>query len=112
MRTAILALTVLLAVAGCAAPGQPFQKRDAGLADDGYSDVKLDAAHYSVSYSHRDAARAGSYLELRAAQIAQGAGFRWFAFDSRGDTVLSRTEYDLKFKDVRIHSRGGQSTNP
>lgn len=91
---AVLALSL---VAGCAAPPpQPFQAMAAtnGLAY-GYQQTKLDAIHYSVTYSADHQQTAQNYLELRAAQIARDAGFSWFVFQSRSMNVKRAVQSDL-----------------
>jgi hypothetical protein len=96
-----ISVGICLAVAGCGnTEGLPFQQRGAGLAAYGYSEVKRDALHYSVSYSDNNAKSAENFLELRAAQIAQAAGYRYFTFDNRGSNVVRRTESDINYNDV------------
>src|SRR5438874_13828002 len=96
-----VAVVVLLLAAACAPDAVPFQQRAEGAAAYGYSDAKLDATHYSVAYSDSNAKSADAFMELRAAQIAQGAGFRYFAFDKRGTALLRHTVSDLSSDAVR-----------
>ena len=104
-----------LALAGCAASGDlPFQPRaGTSLMGYGYSEVTVDASHYSVSYSDNDAQSAGRNLEKRAAQLAQGAGFQYFQIDKRDNTVVQKKTTDLDFSDVnqRGPNRSAQSTS-
>ena len=112
-RTRITAAALMgLALAGCTTPpvppSPPFQPRASGdAAAYGYSDARLDPAHYSVAYADTTARTADSFLELRAAQIAQGAGMHYFAFDKRGNTALRRTENSMEMPDDRLNRRGG-----
>lgn len=111
-------LTVLggaVAVMGCMSAALPFQPRSGSdVASYGYSDTKLDATHYAVAYTDKNAERADAFLELRAAQIAQLAGFRYFAFDKRDHAVVVRTVSDLSMDDVRQHGHdtSGRPFNP
>jgi hypothetical protein len=102
-RAAALAFALLLA--GCAAPGPPtpFQKRSEAIKAYGYSEVKLDSTHYAVSYSDNNEKSADGFLELRAAQLAQGAGFHYFIFDQRNNVVVREIDNDLNFDDVVQH---------
>ena len=110
IRTA--ALLLLLAVCACA-PTLPFQQGSGQATSYGYSDTRLDATHYSVAYADNNAVSANAFLELRAAQIAKGAGFSYFAFDKRGDAVLRQTENDLSSDGrVRAHDATGRPFNP
>jgi hypothetical protein len=106
------ALGLAALLAGCAAPApQPFQPRGNTLVGYGYSEVKTDPLHYSVSYSDSNPKTAQSNLELRAAQLAQGAGFHYFAFDGRDSTVIKDFENDLNYDKVPQHNTAG-SGNP
>jgi len=100
----IAALGFAFVAAGCAAPSQPFQPRGNTLTGYGYSEVKTDPMHYSVSYSDTDPQTAQNRLELRAAQLAQGAGFHYFAFDGRDSTVVKHVESDLNYDMVPQHN--------
>lgn len=107
--------TIILAVMGCTPAALPFQPRSGNdVASYGYSDRKLDATHYAVAYTDKNADSAGAFLELRAAQIAQSAGFRYFAFDKRDHAIVVRTVSDLSMDDVRQHGHdaNGRPFNP
>jgi hypothetical protein len=108
-------LAIVLSVLGCAPAALPFQPRSGkDVASYGYSDAKLDATHYTVAYADKNAASAGAFLELRAAQIAQLEGFRYFAFDKRDHAVVVRTVSDLSMDNVRQHAHdtSGRPFNP
>jgi hypothetical protein len=108
-------LGVVLAVMGCTPTALPFQARNSkDVASYGYSDAKLDATHYTVAYTDKNAESAGAFLELRAAQIAQLEGFRYFAFDRREHAIVVRTVSDLSMDDVRLHGHdaNGRPFNP
>ena len=107
------ALGLAFVVAGCSTPPpEPFQPRGATLAGYGYSEVKVDASHYSVSYSHNTAQGAAKFLELRAAQLAQGAGFHYFEVDNRGSDVLHHNVSEIDYTDVRMHGTNGTGGFP
>src|SRR5262249_48136993 len=56
---------------------------------------------------------AATFLELRAAQIAQAGGFHYFAFDNRGVKTMQRTQSNIEIQDQRLHhSSSGVSGNP
>ena len=107
------ALMLALVVAACA-PALPFQQGSGEGASYGYSDTRLDATHYSVAYADTNAASANQFLELRAAQIAKGAGYSYFAFDKRGDTVLRKTSATLDRDNTVLHAHDntGRPFNP
>jgi hypothetical protein len=108
-------LGTIVVVTGCTPATLPFQPRSGSdVASYGYSDTKLDATHYAIAYADKNAERAGAFLELRAAQIAQFAGFRYFAFEKRDHTVVVRTVSDLSMDDVRQHAHdaSGRPFNP
>lgn len=109
------ALAAVILVMGCAPAALPFQPRGGNdVASYGYSDAKLDATHYMIAYTDKNADSAGAFLELRAAQIAQSAGFRYFAFDKRDHAIVVRTVSDLSMDDVRQHGHdtSGRPFNP
>ena len=102
-----------LALAGCSAAAPlPFQARpDAAMPANmlayGYADARVDARHYAVIYTDRDKERAQNYLTLRAAQIAQAAGYSYFAFDKQGTDAVRKTEiqFDQDMITKPQHSR-------
>ena len=113
--TRLTVLGIVVSAMGCTPAALPFQPRSGNdVASYGYSDVRLDATHYAVAYTDKNAASAGAFLELRAAQIAQLAGFHYFAFDKRDNTVVVRTLSDLSMDDVRQHGHdaSGRPFNP
>src|SRR6516164_8054653 len=55
-------LGVVLAVMGCTPTALPFQARNSkDVASYGYSDAKLDATHYTVAYTDKNAESAGAF---------------------------------------------------
>jgi len=92
-RAAAILITALLA--GCAAEVPPYQARAAGTLSYGYADSKIDASHYAVLYTDSDAQRAENNMKLRAAQLAQAAGYSYFAFDTKG--VATQRQTDTQF---------------
>ena len=79
---------LLLAATAIAASAIPYQPRPKGTIETGYTDVRKDAAHYTIVYSAADEAQARKYLELRAAQLAQAGGYPYFRIDSSGTRTL------------------------
>ena len=88
---------LLVLLAGCAGGGTPYQAQGSDTLSPGYTDQKIDASHYAVIYTDYDKDRAQDYLHYRAAQVAQTAGFAYFAFDTEGVAVRRKTEthFDL-----------------
>jgi hypothetical protein len=95
----------------CTAEVLPYQQRGPTAQSFGYSDGKMDALHYYVFYSDTNPDRAEKFMMLRAAQIAQGAGFAYYAFEKRGANSLKYTENDLEPKQFTGAARSGRSSN-
>jgi hypothetical protein len=95
---------VLLAAlaAGCAPATLPYQPMaSVTKLSYGYKDTKHDAQHYFVVYSDNREASAQNFLEVRAAEIAKGAGFAYFAFDDRDTNVVAVSETDINQDEPR-----------
>ncbi len=88
-------LAALLAGTATAATVK-YQQRPQGAIATGYVDVKKDPSHYVVVYSAADEAQAKKYLELRAAQIGQSAGFSHFVIGNSGTRTLRVTEREFE----------------
>jgi hypothetical protein len=104
-RTGVALLAGLLAACS---PPPPFQPQVPGTLSYGYGEAKLDALHYSVLYTDSTAQRAETNLKLRAAQLAQAAGYAYFVFDTKG--VASQRKTDTEFTrdpTSNINRRGG-----
>src|SRR5579864_9346287 len=98
MRGALAAASFLslFALAGCEHPA-PF----APLAghSTGYTDERLGANRWRVTFignAVTNRRTVEDYLLLRAAQVTQQSGYRWFVFDSR-DTQ-AHTAYHTEFE--------------
>jgi hypothetical protein len=91
----VILLVALLA--SCAAEAPPYRAQTPGAVNYGYADAKIDALHYSVLYTDSNEARAQNNLKLRAAQIAQAAGFSYFVLDVKGVARVRQTDtqFDL-----------------
>jgi hypothetical protein len=113
-----LAGAVLIAgfLAGCAAEVLPFQPRTADTTGYGYVDSKIDASHYGVLYTDNNAQRAQDNMKLRAAQLAQAAGYAYFVFDAQGTGAQRQTETQFNLNQLsdanrRSSDRGAGNLN-
>jgi hypothetical protein len=86
----------------------PYEARPSTNLSYGYTDKRLDAMHYAVAYTDNREDEAQSFLELRAAEIAQKVGFPYFVFDTRGSTTLEQTNTDIAQNSL---SRGSFTKN-
>jgi hypothetical protein len=85
---ALLALAVL---AGCASPA-PYAPRAPGQAT-GYTDQELTPTRYRVTFTGNSSTSremVENYLLLRAAEVTQAAGYRFFMFDTRDTKAMTR----------------------
>lgn len=94
-------------LAGCAAEAPPYQARAAGGLGYGYADSKIDASHYAVLYTDSNADRAENNMKLRAAQVAQAAGFAYFAFDAKGTAAQRQTDTNFNLNQLSDANRKG-----
>jgi hypothetical protein len=94
-------------LAACSAVAPPFQPQVAGTLSYGYADAKIDASHYSVLYNDTTAKGAEDMLRLRAAQLAQAAGYAWFAFDAKA--IASERKTDTEFSRSPMSNVNGRS---
>lgn len=99
-------------LAGCAGGVATYQPRPAGVLGIGYTDSRIDASHYAVIYTDTDKDRAQNYLPLRAAQVAQTAGFAWFAFDTQGVAIQRKTETQFDLNQLSAPGKGTSSAVP
>lgn len=104
-----LAGAILIAglLAGCAADVPPYQPRAAGGLGYGYVDSKIDATHYGVLYTDSNAERAENNMKLRAAQVAQAAGYAYFVFDAKGAGAQRQTETQFNLDQLSNANRSG-----
>src|ERR1043165_1984252 len=86
---ALLAMLVVGGAMAAASEAVPFQPRPKGAVATGYVDVKKDPSHYIVVYSAADEAQAKKFMQLRAAQIGQAAGFSHFVVEDGGTRTLT-----------------------
>ena len=110
---AILTASLL---AGCATPTPPYQARAAGTLSYGYADAKIDASHYSVLYTDSNAQRAEDNMKVRAAQVAQAAGFSYFVFETKGVAAQRLTDSQFNLDQLsnanrRASDRGASQLN-
>lgn len=96
-RGTLLAATLfaLSTLAACETPA-PYAPRQGNST--GYSDERLAANRWRVTFSGNAVTKretVENYLLLRAAQVTQQSGFRWFVFDTR-DTQ-AHTAYHTEF---------------
>jgi hypothetical protein len=97
-----LGIVLLAAAAGCAPESLPYQPMaSVTKLSYGYKDTKHDAQHYFVVYSDNRETSAQNFLEVRAAEIAKGAGFPYFAFDDRDTSVVAVSETDIRQDEPR-----------
>lgn len=88
--------------AGCAPETLPYQPMaSVTKLSYGYKDTKHDTQHYFVVYSDNREASAQNFLEVRAAEIAKGEGFPYFAFDDRDTNMVAVSENDINQDEPR-----------
>jgi hypothetical protein len=91
--SAVAALGGALAACETATPYQPLAPGNAEAG--GYSDVRLDATHWRVSFRGNDLTSRETverYLLYRAADLTVNQGFDWFVTDDK-QTDTKRTAY-------------------
>ena len=114
---AVLAAALAAAsLAGCAGAPPPYQARSEGGLGYGYADSKIDASHYAVLYTDSNPQRAEENMKLRAAQVAQAAGFSYFAIDVKGAGAQRQTETQFNLNQLsdanrKASDRGAGSLN-
>jgi hypothetical protein len=107
------ALLLAAALAGCAASGaaaykaKPAENVAANTPAFGYYDVKVDASHYSITYTANNPNQAQAYMRLRAAQVAQAAGFSYFTNEKQASAAQKVT--DASFNANQITGAGATS---
>lgn len=92
---AALALTLSLAVAGCATPTTFHPAADTTVNSPGYSDKQLSADTYRVNFTGNSVTSRDTvdrYLFYRAAQLTLQKGFRTFAL-VKGETTIDVNTY-------------------
>ncbi len=86
-----------LGLAACVTPTAYAPATDHGA---GYSDQRLAANRYRVTFVGNSATRRATvenYLLLRSAEVTRDAGFDWFEFDTRN--TEAKTTYHTDFDD-------------
>lgn len=84
-------LLALALLAGCASPAA-YAPREAGQST-GYTDQELTPTRYRITFTGNSVTSretVENYLLLRAAEVAQAAGYRFFMFDSRDTRAMTR----------------------
>ena len=104
----VVALGAVLLLFGCMTP-TPYAPRLAGQTT-GYTDRSLAQNRYRVTFTGNSATpreAVESYLLLRAAEVAQAAGYNHFVFDTRNTNVSTRFQTTPGFGDPFYGGYGG-----
>ncbi len=97
MKRLLLAAAALLSLAACATPTpyQPLQTASRNVSSGGYSDFKISADRYRVTFQGNtltDRETVERYLLYRAAELTRQEGYDWFTMADR-NTEADRRRY-------------------
>lgn len=91
-----LALTLAAGLAACATP-TPYQPMHTGQASGGYSDVRIEADRYRVTFAGNSLTSRETvegYLLYRAAELTVQQGYDWFSIVDRSTNKNTQTYVD------------------